>query len=133
MKRRMNPKTHSDLIKVLSKSDNIISWRILHEYCHQQLIFIFQELWNKMSVKDQENFFFNMEKLDWTSYIYSSLRGSRLYIAKDDPSTIPYSLKRQKTLKFIHYIFTYTVKGLAIYMLYLILHQIYFSLILPVF
>lgn len=90
-----------------------------------------KELWKKMNAVDQEMFFFNMEKLDWKTYIYTSLRGMRLYLAKDDSSTIPYSLKRQKVLKVIHYVFTYSIKGFAIYLLALMFLRIYSSIIFP--
>lgn len=86
-----------------------------------------------MNTVDQEKFFFDMGKLDWKAYIYTSLRGMRLYIAKDDPSTIPYSLKRQKILKVIHYAFTYIIKGLGIYLLAIMLLYIYSSIIFPMF
>lgn len=92
-----------------------------------------QELWKNMSPVDQETFFFNLEELDWKAYIHTALLGMRFYIAKDDPSTIPYSLKRQKVLKVIHYGFTYTIKGLGLYFLAILFLNIYSSVIFPMF
>lgn len=86
-----------------------------------------------MNTVDQKNFFFDMEKIDWKSYLYTSLRGMRLYIAKDDPSTIPYSIKRQKVLKVVHYVSTYTFKALALYLLALLFLKIYSSVIYAIF
>uniref|UniRef100_A0A336LMX7 Fatty acyl-CoA reductase n=1 Tax=Culicoides sonorensis TaxID=179676 RepID=A0A336LMX7_CULSO len=78
-----------------------------------------EALWKRMSTVDHDKFFFNMEKLDWKAYLYNSLLGQRLYVAKDDPATIPYAIKRQQVLKIVHYAVTYTIKG------YIILFGIY--------
>ncbi|XP_063709198.1 fatty acyl-CoA reductase wat-like [Culicoides brevitarsis] len=91
------------------------------------------ELWKKMSPADQKKFFFDMKQLNWTNYTNESLRGMRLYIAKDDPSTIPYALRRQKMFKVVHYVVTYSIKGLVLYLFAIFLLWIYTSVIFPMF
>ncbi|XP_063709163.1 fatty acyl-CoA reductase wat-like [Culicoides brevitarsis] len=91
------------------------------------------ELWKKMNAVDQEKFFFDMEQLNWKDFHTESLRGMRYFIAKDDPSTIPYALKRHKVLKVVHYVVTYSIKGVALYLLAMLFLWIYTSVIFPMF
>lgn len=84
-----------------------------------------------MNSSDREKFFFDMGKLNWNSYIEKSLLGMRLYLVKDDPSTIPYSIKRQKVLKVIHYSFVYTIRGIGLFLVTWMFLRIYFSIMLP--
>ena len=53
-------------------------------------------LWNKMSDKDKEIFFFNIEELDWNFYLRNYLKGLRVYLAKDDLSTLPEGRRKAK-------------------------------------
>ncbi|XP_026464679.1 fatty acyl-CoA reductase wat-like, partial [Ctenocephalides felis] len=62
-------------------------------------------LWCKLSLQDKEEFYFNIENLDWQQYIKSSIDGIRLFLFKDDPSTIPTAIKKmQRYLLFIYII-----------------------------
>ncbi|XP_063698241.1 fatty acyl-CoA reductase wat-like [Culicoides brevitarsis] len=83
------------------------------------------KLWKKLSPVDKEMFFFDMENFDWSAFCKDSTYGFRRYIAKDDPSTIPFALKRQKVLKITHYVVTYSIKGLALYLLILLFSWIF--------
>lgn len=53
-----------------------------------------QTLWRSLDPKDKELFFFDISQLDWDKYFYSYIRGVRLYLVKEDPSTIPQGLKK---------------------------------------
>jgi fatty acyl-CoA reductase len=55
-----------------------------------------QELWQKLGEDDQKLFDFNIEDLDWDKYFYTYVRGIRLYLLKDDVSTIPQAIARYK-------------------------------------
>lgn len=55
-----------------------------------------QQLWNKLTPKDKELFFFDMSDLDWSNVIKMSILGIRTYLMKEDPSTIPAALKRSQ-------------------------------------
>uniref|UniRef100_A0A336LMI6 Fatty acyl-CoA reductase n=1 Tax=Culicoides sonorensis TaxID=179676 RepID=A0A336LMI6_CULSO len=108
----------SRLYKVIYRLNFVLECFVFNEWIWEDNNVV--ELWKKMNPVDQAMFFFNMEKLEWQSYLYKSLRGMRLYIAKDDPSTIPYGVKRQKVLKIIHYAVTYTIKGIGVFLLVLL-------------
>jgi len=53
-----------------------------------------QDLWQKLDEDDKKLFDFNIDELDWDRYFYSYVRGIRLYLLKDDFSTIPQALAR---------------------------------------
>jgi fatty acyl-CoA reductase len=61
-----------------------------------------QELWEKLNEDDKKLFNFNIDKLDWDKYFYSYVRGLRIYLLKDDLSTVPQGLARQKRYLLIH-------------------------------
>ncbi|KAI4492861.1 hypothetical protein M0804_002652 [Polistes exclamans] len=53
-------------------------------------------LWDKLSVSDKYNFFFNIADLDWDSYNYAYIRGLRIFILKDPMETKEKALIRLK-------------------------------------
>lgn len=53
-----------------------------------------QKLWSSLDPDDQKLFFFNMSDIEWSEVIDMSILGIRTYLMKEDPSTIPYALKR---------------------------------------
>lgn len=53
-----------------------------------------QRLWSSLEPDDQKIFFFNMADIEWSDAINLSISGIRKYLMKEDPSTIPMSLKR---------------------------------------
>lgn len=53
-------------------------------------------MWRKLSPRDKELFNFNIEALDWYEYFGTYMRGLRVYITKDDMSTVPEGRKRIK-------------------------------------
>ncbi|XP_065349011.1 putative fatty acyl-CoA reductase CG5065 [Cloeon dipterum] len=57
---------------------------------------------NRMSTSDRKLFHFDIEDLDWKSYMNDFYYGMRLYILKDDPANIPDALKRYDRLKIMH-------------------------------
>jgi fatty acyl-CoA reductase len=55
-----------------------------------------QELWQKLDEDDRKLFDFNLDELDWDKYFYTYVRGIRLYLLKDDVSTLPQAIARYK-------------------------------------
>lgn len=53
-------------------------------------------LWDKLSKKDKEIYFFDMSKLDWDLFLQHYFRGIRQYLLKDPLETIPEALVRWK-------------------------------------
>lgn len=59
-------------------------------------------LWNKLSKKDKEIFFFDMSQLDWDLFLQHYFRGIRQYLLKDPLETIPEALVRWNRLYWLH-------------------------------
>lgn len=53
-----------------------------------------RNLSSKLEATDKQLFAFDMRQLSWTELFQINLVGLRLYVVKDDPSTIPESIKR---------------------------------------
>ncbi|KAH8330999.1 hypothetical protein KR067_010044, partial [Drosophila pandora] len=66
-----------------------------------------ERLFTLMSQEDRCLFDFDMENVDWRDYLNKSIRGTRFYLAKDDPSeeSIQRGQRLLKKLKFVHYSF----------------------------
>lgn len=58
-------------------------------------------LWQTLTKKDQEMYFFDMGQLDWDLFLQHYFRGIRQYLLKDPLDTIPEALVRWK--KFVWY------------------------------
>lgn len=48
-----------------------------------------KKLWNELSVKDKEEFPFDIKKVDWETYHINQLYGIRKYVLKEDLATLP--------------------------------------------
>ena len=48
---------------------------------------------DQMSVEDKRTFYFDVRTIDWKAYLENYSLGTRLYILKDDPSTLPRARK----------------------------------------
>ncbi|XP_055690179.1 fatty acyl-CoA reductase wat-like [Lutzomyia longipalpis] len=68
-----------------------------------------EALWENLSARDKEIFYFDMAKLNWSSYIKDSVEGTRQYLLKDPLSTIKAAKKRQQRFKVMHYFLVYTL------------------------
>ncbi|XP_063709209.1 fatty acyl-CoA reductase wat-like [Culicoides brevitarsis] len=84
------------------------------------------ELWSKLDTNDRKWLFFDMGQVNWYKYITESLFGMRWFLAHEDESTIPVALKKQKKLKVLHYTVVFTIQGLILYFVWLIMTKIYF-------
>lgn len=59
-----------------------------------------RRLVDKLDERDKRLFAFDMRDLDWTNLFRVSLYGLRLYVVKDDPSSLPESIRRIKRYVF---------------------------------
>jgi len=77
------------LIKVykkIHKFSNVISF-----FCTNEWTFTnknVQKLWNKLPAADRDLFYFDMKQVDWIEYSRYYMRGMRIYLFKDDLSTV---------------------------------------------
>ncbi|KAK6633684.1 hypothetical protein RUM44_004291 [Polyplax serrata] len=95
--------------------------RIISYFCLNQ--FKFEEktpmiVWNKMSDRDKEIFYFNIADLNWTDYLDQYLKGLRVYLAKDDMSTLPEGRRKAVKLQIAHYTLVTFLYLLGFYMLW---------------
>lgn len=58
--------------------------------------------------------------------MHDALVGMRWYVVKEDESTIPIGLKKQKRFKVLHFTIVYTIQALLLYFLWLFFAKIYF-------
>lgn len=52
-----------------------------------------RNLYQSMSTEDQQIFPFDMRDVDWTQCFCNGLFGMRLFLAKEDPKTIPRAIE----------------------------------------
>jgi len=55
-----------------------------------------EEMWNRLSEKDQQLFKFQMKEFDWTKYFVNHYNGMRLYLLNEDESTLELSRIKYK-------------------------------------
>ncbi|XP_071441774.1 fatty acyl-CoA reductase wat-like [Hetaerina americana] len=60
------------------------------------------DLWNRLDPMDQQMFQFDMNKMDWDNYFQKHILGLRVYLVKDDLSTLPEARKRWKRFYYMH-------------------------------
>lgn len=80
--------------KKIHKMANIVSF-----FCNHEWVFTndhTQKLWKKLSKTDQVIYNFNMKEMDWASYLHYYIRGMRIYLFKDDLSTLESARKKWK-------------------------------------
>lgn len=53
-----------------------------------------RSLWQRLSARDKDLFYFNMEKLDWDLFLQQYFRGIRQYLLQDPLETIPQAIIR---------------------------------------
>lgn len=59
--------------------------------------------------------------------MYDALVGMRWYVVKEDESTIPIGLQKQKRFKVLHYGIVYTIQAFLLYLIWLFITKIYFK------
>ncbi|XP_015125301.1 fatty acyl-CoA reductase wat isoform X1 [Diachasma alloeum] len=61
-----------------------------------------QQLWNRLDAKDKQNFKFSLKEFDWRNYFRNYLMGVKIYLFKEDLSTLEASRKRAQRLLWLH-------------------------------
>ncbi|XP_029162495.1 fatty acyl-CoA reductase 2-like [Nylanderia fulva] len=64
-----------------------------------------QMLWNNLNKEDQQIYPFNIRELDWAKYLIDYHKGIRLYLLKEDDSTLEISRINYNRLYWTHQIF----------------------------
>ncbi|XP_076632053.1 fatty acyl-CoA reductase wat-like [Colletes latitarsis] len=75
-------------------------------------------LWDSLGPKDRALYKFSMMDFDWNNFMYKSVHGLRLYILKDDPSTVPHAKLRMARFIIINELLKYTALCIMIWLLY---------------
>lgn len=107
----------------------------VHKGCDMLNFFVMNEwkftsdnvsnLWQELSNSDKNLFNFNMKDLDWDECLFRNLLGLRLYLVKEEPSTIPQGKALYRKLKLVHYSFVGAIYAFALYLLWCLLNIIF--------
>lgn len=71
---------------------NVIEFFAMRQWDYQQDNLI--SMWNNLTDKDKDIFFFDMSQLDWDLFLQHYFRGIRQYLLNDPLETIPEALIR---------------------------------------
>lgn len=71
---------------------NVIEFFAMRQWDYQQDNLI--GMWDSLSEKDKDVFFFDMRQLDWDLFLQHYFRGIRQYLLRDPLETIPEALVR---------------------------------------
>ncbi|XP_015189305.1 PREDICTED: putative fatty acyl-CoA reductase CG5065 [Polistes dominula] len=61
------------------------------------------KLWDKLSIFDKSNFFFNVADIDWKCFFITYIRGLRVFLGKDPMDTVEESRPFYRRLTIAHY------------------------------
>ncbi|KAE8741530.1 hypothetical protein FOCC_FOCC012914 [Frankliniella occidentalis] len=61
-----------------------------------------KNLWRRLSPKDQELFAFDITQIDWFKYLGDYTKGMRIFMFKENPTTIPQGLARRRRFWYLH-------------------------------
>lgn len=61
-----------------------------------------QRLFTELDPNDQKTFYFDVSQLEWRSYIESYIWGTRQFVLKDHPSTVPNAKLRLRRMYYLH-------------------------------
>lgn len=85
-----------------------------------------EKLWQRMSDVDKQLFRFNMNELDWETYLKDMYFGMRKFMLKDDPSTIKAAISRQMKIDAIWKCFIWFIRSLVLVAMYTIITKLLF-------
>ena len=99
--------------KKIHKFSNVISYFCVNEWKFSNDNV--QRLWKKLELDDQQLFNFDMKKLDWIEYLRYYIRGMRVYLFKDDLSTLKAARRKWNRLFWIHQMVKLIMASLFLY------------------
>ncbi|XP_015186638.1 PREDICTED: putative fatty acyl-CoA reductase CG5065 [Polistes dominula] len=79
------------------------------------------KLWDKLSVVDKSNFFFNVADIDWQCFSITYMRGVRVFLVKEPMDTVEESRPFYRRLKIAHYTLKWSIYVLILWILYSLL------------
>ncbi|XP_054280697.1 fatty acyl-CoA reductase wat-like isoform X2 [Macrosteles quadrilineatus] len=103
----------TNLLKITRKVDRfgeLISYFAMRQWTFSNSNV--QDMWGALSAKDQETFPFSFQGHDWTEYFKIYMRGTRLYLLKDDLSTMSRAETRTNRFFWLHQ----TLKAVLLYL-----------------
>ncbi|KAJ8706197.1 hypothetical protein PYW08_010823 [Mythimna loreyi] len=101
---------------------------VLQYYTTKEWHFVndnFVALQHRISKSDNETFYTDMSKMDWSSYIRNYIKGAREYCCKEDPSTLPAARKLQRQLYYLDKAVQIMVGLLVSYFIYYYFTKLY--------
>lgn len=109
------------IYKKVHKFSNVISF-----FCTNEWIFTnnnVQKLWLKLEDNDQKLFDFNIKTLDWFEYLRYYIRGMRVYLMKDDLSTLEASKRKWNRFYWLHQLLKLFLAATALYFIVTVLYN----------
>ncbi|XP_046592784.1 fatty acyl-CoA reductase wat isoform X2 [Neodiprion lecontei] len=84
----------------IHKFANVISYFATHQwkFTNDNV----QDMWSRLESKDQHLFLFNMKGFNWDEYFQYYIKGTRIYLFKDDLSTLKASRARLARFYYMH-------------------------------
>lgn len=86
--------------KKIHRFMNVIEFFAMRQWDYQQDNLL--SMWNNLTDKDKDIFFFDMSQLDWDLFLQHYFRGIRQYLLHDPLETIPEALIRWNRCVYIH-------------------------------
>ncbi|XP_055698069.1 fatty acyl-CoA reductase wat-like [Phlebotomus papatasi] len=102
--------------KKIHKFANIISF-----FCNNEWVFEndnVQQLWRKLDQNDRNLFHFSIKDIDWASYCHFYIRGMRIYLFKDDLSTLDAARRKWRRFYWFHQLLKGAILSLFLYALW---------------
>ncbi|XP_065219728.1 fatty acyl-CoA reductase wat-like [Planococcus citri] len=75
------------------------------------------EMWRKLSQKDKDTFYFNLDDLNTEEYFGTYIRGLRLYIANEEEHTLKSAIKKRRIFLILQYLIIAIVILIFLYVL----------------
>ncbi|XP_033211757.1 fatty acyl-CoA reductase wat-like [Belonocnema kinseyi] len=114
------------LLKVYQKVHKFTD--VISHFCTREWTFTngnVQSMWDRLDSKDQQIFRFNMKNFNWELYFETYLKGIRVYLFKDDLSTLEQSKKRWIRFYWMHQITKAVGSSVGIWILWRLLSTIF--------
>lgn len=84
-----------------------------------------QRMWSRTSEGDRAVFPFNMKDMSWDYMAETFLLGLRVYLVKDDLSTLPEARRKWNRLYCLHQLLKIATYSLVLYLIYFLVTRIY--------
>lgn len=114
-----------NIYKKITKFETVISYFACRDWkFHNDNT---QGLWNSLPEADKTMFPFSMKELDWEDYHKTHVLGLRIYLVKDDLSTMPQAMIKWRRFYVANKIIKTLFVLLMIYLLYCVFSKLFFQ------